>query len=171
MRTVLSLSATLNLEYLDDFIEMNDLELTSDERPFAYMIRRSYVKGFLQNFGYESVGISSGFAGWDMFGGDQYLDQKTSGMNQFEAKLHSHTPVYPILRELALNDPFEVHRDLQIQTLEAIPDIPKTFDMPIFTFAHILCPHPPFVFGKDGELVRPKEPRFHLGDGSYIVGN
>lgn len=170
MRTVLSLPATLNMEYLDEFIETNDLELTTDERPFTFLIRWSYVKGFLRNFGYDSVGISSGFAGWDMLGADHYLNQKTLGMNQFQAQLHSHTPVYPILRELAFRDPFEAHRDLQIQTLETIPDIPGMFDKPTFTFAHILCPHPPFVFGKDGELVHPKEPRFHLGDGNYLVG-
>lgn len=170
MRTVLSLPATLNMEYLEDFIEVNDLEKSDDERPFSFLIQWNYVKGFLNNFGYDTVGISSGFAGWDMIGADHYLDLKTSGMNQFTAKLNTHTPVYPILRELSFEDPFAKHRELQIQTIEAVGDIPGMFDKPTFTFAHILCPHPPFVFGKDGELVRPREPRFHLGDGNYIVG-
>lgn len=170
MRTVLSLPATLNMEYLDEFIEMNELEESKDERPFAYLLRWNYVKGFLMNMGYESVGISSGFAGWDMIGADHFLNQRNDGMNQFRAMLHSHTPVYPILRELAFEDPFAKHRELQIQTIEAIGDIPDMFDTPIFTFAHILSPHPPFVFDADGELIHPREPRFHLGDGTYVVG-
>ena len=170
MRTILSLPATLNLEYLDEFIKVNDLELSDDARPFTFLLHWNYVKGFLNNFGYDTVGISSGFAGWDMIGADHYLDLKTSGMNQFQAMLHAHTPVYPIIRELALEDPFANHRQLQIDTIAKIPEIPLLHEGPIFTFAHILCPHPPFVFGDNGELVRPEEPRFHLGDGSYLVG-
>jgi hypothetical protein len=170
MRTVLSLPSTLNMEYLDEFIETNDLEESDDMRPAMFYLRWNYVKGFLQNFGYDTVGISSGFAGWDMIGADHFLEQKSAGMNQFRTMLHNHTPIFPLIREMAMNDPFTKHRELQIQTIAEIPNIPDMFDVPIFTFAHILCPHPPFVFGMEGELVKPKESRFHLGDGNYLVG-
>jgi hypothetical protein len=41
-------------------------------------------------------------------------------------------------------------------------------DKPDFVFAHILAPHPPFVFGADGSPVKNKR-SFNLGDGSHYT--
>jgi hypothetical protein len=41
-------------------------------------------------------------------------------------------------------------------------------DTPVFVFAHILTPHPPFVFGRNGEKVAPQR-EFCLGDGAYLM--
>jgi len=41
-------------------------------------------------------------------------------------------------------------------------------DGPLFVFAHIVVPHPPFVFGRHGEEIEP-ESRFTLRDGDEII--
>lgn len=171
LRTLLSLPSSLNLEYLDEFIEINELEETTDERPAIFMMRNSLVKAYLTNFGYDTVGISSGFTGWNMSGAESYIDQKRAGTNEFQSIVNSHTPVFHVARELAVMDPFAKHRELHNSTLETVPQIPAQYpDSPIFTFIHMMCPHPPFVFKEDGSPAQPSEPLFHLGDGDYLVG-
>src|SRR4030043_212244 len=47
--------------------------------------------------------------------------------------------------------PHRDHVELQLYILDQLPRI-ADIDGPTFTFAHVLIPHPPFVFGPDGEL-------------------
>ncbi len=41
---------------------------------------------------------------------------------------------------------------------------------PKFVFAHVICPHPPFLFGANGEDVSPHQIAFLSSDGSYYRG-
>ena len=171
LRTLFSLPSSLNLEYLDEFIADNELEGTTDERPALFMMKNSQVRAFLEAFGYESVGISSGLTGWNMSGAKQYIDQKRAGTNEFQSMLNAHTPVYQIATEIAVMNPFDKHRELQLSTVDLIPELPERFSgQSIFAFVHMMMPHPPFVFMQDGSPAEPAEPLFHLGDGDYLVG-
>ena len=38
------------------------------------------------------------------------------------------------------------------------------------TFAHIVCPHPPFIFGAEGEDISHRDDRYYLGDGNKFHG-
>jgi hypothetical protein len=50
--------------------------------------------------------------------------------------------------------------------LKSLPDV----EGPLFVFAHIIAPHPPFVFGSRGELVHQEEP-FSIQDGDRYPGS
>ena len=55
-----------------------------------------------------------------------------------------------------------MHRDRILYAFEKIPGMIK-LKPPVFVFAHIFVPHPPFVFGKDGEVRNPKR-KFVISD-------
>ncbi len=48
-----------------------------------------------------------------------------------------------------------IYKNSTLYTLENIVNIPYKETSPKFVFAHILCPHSPFVFDKDGNEVDP----------------
>lgn len=170
LRTSLSLPATLNMEYLDEFIETHNLAMEEDPRPVLGRMKKSRVRLFLEQFGYTSVGISSGFTGWDMFGVEHFVDYKIAGANEFQSIVNQHTPAYPITVELAVMDPFSKHRELQFSAIDTFPEFPNMFpEHPIAGFIHIMSPHPPFVFERDGSPAEQKSPLFNLGDGDYLV--
>jgi hypothetical protein len=51
--------------------------------------------------------------------------------------------------------------------IDRVPKIARC-TQPTFTFAHILSPHPPFVFGEDGEDVSPHKRQYYLTDGELF---
>ena len=49
-------------------------------------------------------------------------------------------------------------------------EIPKIPDSPKFVFAHIECPHPPFVFGPEGEPIQVED-RLAAEDGDWLIND
>ncbi len=62
---------------------------------------------------------------------------------------------------------YQAQRNRILYTLDTLADIPET-EGPNFIFAHIVAPHPPFVFGPDGEARNPDAP-FTYHDGSDFL--
>ena len=60
---------------------------------------------------------------------------------------------------------YEIHRDRIIFTLDKLVEISE-MEGQQFTFAHIIMPHPPFVFGAQGEKLNPNR-AFSFNDGSH----
>ena len=50
-----------------------------------------------------------------------------------------------------------MHRDRILKVFDDLPSSLHPSDAPTFTFAHIVAPHPPFVFGADGQDVSARE--------------
>src|SRR5262249_14491375 len=62
---------------------------------------------------------------------------------------------------------YYLHREFLLAAflhLDAVAALP----CPKFVFAHIMAPHPPFVFGAKGEAVRPRYP-YNEADGSQLL--
>src|SRR5262249_36637362 len=47
--------------------------------------------------------------------------------------------------------------------LDHLPEIPRD-SQPTFTYAHVICPHPPMVFGPNGEEIEHDQERFMLSN-------
>jgi hypothetical protein len=85
----------------------------------------------------------------------------SGGLNKFEAMLISTSggrfvfdiaSLLPKYIQQKLDYPNQIHRErvlFVLDSLEKLPSIPG----PKFVFAHIVSPHPPYVFGPDGQVV------------------
>jgi hypothetical protein len=172
-QTCLSLASSLNLTYLDDLANRIGAE-SFDRRPLMRMIERSYASAFLRRRGYVFVAFSSGYSGTEVRGADVYLGASRV-LTEFENVLLNTTPIPDVESRLRkwrflakLRSPWQCasHRRRILFTFDRLGDISKT-GRPTFVFAHIVAPHPPFVFGAHGEASGP-ETTFGFGDGSHL---
>ena len=163
LQTYLSLASSLNMVYLDPLARTMK---NADRRPLAYLIDNSVVVSELKSLGYTTVLVSS----------DYYA---TTGMSQvdvclcdtprptdFEAQLLARTPFGAI--PSVVDAAYSAHRRKVTGAFETLRrPIPGTG--PRFVFAHVIAPHPPFVFGPDGEPRQPSQ-SFSFSDGSHFPG-
>lgn len=170
-QTALSLSSSLNFSYLDDLADQIGAESTTFQ-PLRTLIARSRVVQTLSNLGYTIVTFSTGYPLSELRGADIYMSPAWIP-NGFQSILMNSTPI-PILLELPfLKTQYDMHRERTLYSLEHLADAAQ-IESPTFVFAHILAPHPPFVFGENGEPVQPGKRftvagNFTLADGQEFT--
>jgi hypothetical protein len=148
-QTRLSLASSLNMGYLDIVLDIDPVARRPRRRNNAIM--QNDVFKFLKKRGYRIVCFSSAYDGTDIKKADIYLNTGAA-INLFNNELRNLTPISIILFKLKVKQPYDLHREGIVNTFERLP-VTVTIKGPIFVFAHITCPHPPFVFGAHGEEV------------------
>lgn len=163
--TALSLASSLNINYLED-IQVN---LKDGQYPSTFLVRmkNSFVRTALENIGYNTISLDSGwkYTQWD--DADYYLDHTSNGngdvkthivLKPFEDLMLNVSAGRALLdfmiatNILDLTTPSYNHADIvlaQLSDLRSVGELPG----PRFVFAHILSPHRPFVFGPNGERI------------------
>jgi hypothetical protein len=164
-QTALSLASTLNLQYLDFLAERLGTDY-SRRGPLGKMIHNSEVFRFLRQHGYEIVVFASGWSITDIRSADVYMAPRWSP-DEFQTALIGMTPLPFVLGQLGIGDEYSLHRERILHTFDHLADFSQV-EGPVFVFAHILAPHPPFVFGPDGEEITP-DYRFRLADGDRFI--
>jgi hypothetical protein len=164
-QTLLSLASSLNLNYLDGLVDRVGAGY-SGTGPLIEMIRDNIVVQLLRERGYTAVAFASGYAGTELKTADMYLAPRWYP-DEFQVALINMTPI-PFIAQ-PFYDMHDWHRERILYTFEHIADAAE-LEGPTFVFAHIVAPHPPFVFGRNGEEIDP-EYQFVLDDGSHLVGN
>jgi hypothetical protein len=164
-QTLLSLASSLNLNYLDGLVDRVGAEY-SGTGPAVEMIRDNIVVQLLKQRGYRVVAFASGYSGTELKTADVYLAPRRYP-DEFQVSLINMTPI-PFIAQ-PFSDMYDWHRERILYTFEHMADAAE-LDGPTFVFAHIVAPHPPFVFGRNGEEMDP-EYQFVLHDGSHLVGN
>jgi hypothetical protein len=147
-QTALSLSSSLNFTYLDDLVN-NVGSNSRNVLPLQVMIRQNRVFQHLRRAGYRIVTFSSGFPFTEITDVDQY-HSPPQVLNAFQNELISTTPLPLLLALTAQKTQYDLQRERLRYTLSHSADVAKNA-APTFTFAHILAPHPPFVFTEDGQ--------------------
>jgi hypothetical protein len=157
--TILSLSSTLNMQYLQDFDPalLNDFGLTDK-------LVHSHVRELLESRGYSTVSFAN--VHWDFSDADTFLDfpnpffspylQSIEGMLLEQSMLRALVDLSPSLRGLLagiLNSPVRNHYQQQLSIIERLPEAQKVAS-PKFVFVHIEKPHGPFVFDADGSQLQ-----------------
>jgi hypothetical protein len=170
-RTPQSICSALNMDYMHEiFPDMPpDAE---DFEPLAEAIQHSAIVRLLRGrYGYKFVAFASGYHSSDATDADYYLGPGISWGELGNAVLQL-TPLPLVLEKLVAKlSPYTLHRNRTLFVLEQLPSI-ADIEAPTFTFAHIIGPHPPFLFGATGEDTSPRERPYNLHDGSvYMPGS
>jgi hypothetical protein len=166
-QTALSLSSSLNFTYLDGLADAIGRE-NRNVLPLEAMIDGNRVFQHLRRLGYTVVTFASGFPFTEIANTDRYYSPPWS-LNAFQNELISTTPLPLLLNLTSQKTQYDLHRERINYTLDHLADIAQ-LDAPTFTFAHILAPHPPFVFDATGEPVLAAQQRpFSILDGDIPV--
>ncbi|SIO45726.1 hypothetical protein SAMN05444166_4890 [Singulisphaera sp. GP187] len=158
-QTRLSLCSSLNFDYLQALIDPAARDLTG----MTPLIGENRIIKSLRPLGYKYVSFSSGYDPTEHPAADVYLRPRKP-MTAFHRMLIGMTPMWVMMTKADTRDFFAFSRERTLFVLNHLPDITKIPE-PTFTFAHILCPHPPFVFGEQGEDISPRRRLFSLADG------
>jgi len=157
-QTPLSLSSSLNAVYLDDLVR----GLGGDQTELSDLIGKSNVVATLRPLGYKFVTFATGFDPTEHPGADVYLSPRPY-FSGFQRMLVDSTPlrqIWPGPNDLKSST---LSRERTLYLLEHLPEIARD-PAPTFTFAHLLAPHPPFVFGKNGEGVGVRYQTFEFAN-------
>lgn len=169
-QSALSLASSLNMTYLDFLTEELGSD-SSDRMPLTRLVQKSAVRRFLEDQGYSVIAFSSGWRPTDWADATYYWGLRDRSMTLLENRvLFLFSPLL-ILDDLspALSLSFreigyEGHRSRIRFALDRLPYAAQVAG-PKLVFAHVVCPHPPFVFHADGQ---PRTPGYHyaLADGT-----
>jgi hypothetical protein len=158
-QTALSLSSTLNLQYLDDLAGSP----SDDRRPLKRLIADNVVFRGFKSLGYRVVRFDSGFDATESIAGDLNLGPP-GNLRTFPAMIADQTPLWLLLGSRSIHQPQRLHRERILKVFDDLPSSNHPSDLPTFTFAHVLAPHPPFLFGKDGCDCSDREGTYTLND-------
>ena len=169
VRTTLSLAGVLNLMHLDDVAARLGYD-NSDQKPLLDMMNDHQVGRFLKSQGYQYIHVGGW---WDDSRVSPIADINTSKdtLTDFSAALFDSTilPVFtqrrpdrPVLEEVLAATPgggyIEYARRAYDGTVGQFRSLHEASRRPgrKFVYAHVLAPHPPYVFDQHGNfLVHP----------------
>jgi hypothetical protein len=147
-----SLASSLNFTLLDE-VARDAGAASSDREPLYTMIRENRVMAFLKGQSYRLITVSSSIEPTDFRSVDRYFGFASSE-SEFRSVLLSTTP-WPVLFGSARSvESYDAHRRRILNAFRALEESPQEKG-PFFMFVHIMAPHPPFVFGPNGEPVEP----------------
>lgn len=170
-QTLLSLSSTLNMAYVSYVDGLPDYAEAGPTRRgrLEDLVKQSVVREILQEHGYRTISFPTGYSGTELKDADVYLEGYRRGfsrLSSFHYGLLTTTPIPEVLDLFGVSsaDMVESHRKTLLNPFQQMGDLSDR-EAPLWVFAHILAPHPPFVFLEDGS--RPAcERTFSLADGS-----
>ncbi len=183
--TEMSVPSLLNMDYIQN-IPNAVVEGSDNVSGLVELIKHSRLRRELECLGYSSVAIETGVVWTEWRDADYFISRQAGvlhrlqflgGLTRFESLLIRTTMLRAALDlstrlqapEQALSDdPIEVHRERVLYEFEQLSQVPA-LPGPKLVFAHILSPHPPFVFGPKGEAVSEAEFETDLGGETQLL--
>jgi hypothetical protein len=157
-RTLLSLSSSLNMQYLDAMSSvMGDSDLWW---PVKDTVHQSEVRRILEDRGYKTIFFANNWDYSDIRDGDFYEAAFPIQLNIFNSLFWNHTSLRWLagIDRLGIADPsYDTHRRIILYDFATLPEV-AAIQGPKFTFVHIIAPHPPYVFDHAGNPLDPSHP-------------
>jgi hypothetical protein len=193
--TALSLASTLNMDYMNDLAGQMD-KSSMDRRPLIEKIAHSRALDILQGLGYQFVTFETGSLVTLIEDSSIYLAPSYEDISQEEALLagvylndfeglflkttlvrvwlDEYLSTQNTVLDFAIEFPYLKHRTRILFTFDQLGKIPA-WDGNYFIFAHILSPHPPFIFDSQGGTLQHSQPISYqdtgcCSDEEYIAG-
>jgi hypothetical protein len=164
-QTILSLTSALNLGYLDDLAARVGPE-SGDLYPLERLFDDNLVVQFLQEQGYVIATFTSGYTLTTLDAADVYVGSGPP-WNELEIALLASTPIPWMVMNQSQFDPYAPHIARIKYTFEHLAGTAE-LESPHFVFAHVVAPHPPFVFDERGnELELSRE--YTIEDGNRFI--
>jgi len=160
-QTQLSLTSSLNLEYLDDLAKWD--RQSRDRTGLKTLYDDNRLFRFLERYDYSIVSFYTAYDLTQMWQAD-YVLGPWYDLSEFSLTLIQTTPLEDWVTDIA---GYGRARERILFTLDRLPRL-GDLDEPHFVFAHIMCPHPPFLWDADGNESQPDRP-FSLSDGSHYI--
>ena len=163
--TAQSLAAALNLTYIHEAAPAESGR-GPHLRPLDEMLHDNRLFRFLRHRGYRIVTFASGIASTNMQDADVYVDT-LRGPSEFQNVILNTTPIPLLYAAIAPpgTGPVETHVRRVLYTFDHLPDMTR-LKPPVLVFAHIICPHPPFLFDRNGPR-KALPAMLEWGDGIY----
>ena len=157
-RTLLSLSSSLNMQYLDTAPSKgggSDLWW-----PLKDDLQHSEVRRILEDHGYKTIFLANNADYSDIRDGDYYEAPFPIQLDIFSALFLYQTNFRPLaeLDQLGIaNFSYATHRQIILYEFRRLPEVAQ-IESPKYVFAHIVAPHPPYVFDREGNPMEPDYP-------------
>ena len=160
VRTEISVGSSLNMSYLQGL----DPAFTPDSirrRKLWDALKHSAVRYNFKGMGYKTVSFATGFAWSELDDADAFYTPPpfSAGMTEFEV-LFMQTTLARHAQDLGWIDADGImgqnYRDRTLLVFDRMDDIARMTE-PTFAYIHVISPHPPFVFGSNGEHTYPAD--------------
>jgi hypothetical protein len=153
LKTQHSLASSLNMRYIT-YLHDETAGQEADQTPVQQLLQNFRLERFLKSLGYRYYHVGSWFPPtFEDPTADENFHFNT--WSQFSSRLLETTMWRGIRRALGVRDPFDFwliqreHGLYEMNKLKEIQDLPG----PRFVFAHVLLPHPPYVFDRNGGFI------------------
>lgn len=175
-RTKLSIASSLNFDYLT---QLEKIEDRNGDQFLQKVIDQNRVFSFLKERGYTSFSISSGFESIKIGSAGNHFDENMEGSEYLEMLLFSNSILDSFHRitgdRVDIINPRKILYQNHGNNIEnALNKIIEVAQYPgsksKIVFAHILIPHPPFIFGTSNSTEDFSRP-FCLCDGKTYQGS
>ncbi len=142
----LALSAILNMNYVNDKISNPTLDDKNE------LFNNNQIMRILKSLDYTIVTMSF-FHGYPDIA-DYHLCPPPLFVTQFHTSLLETSLWHPFSKLFITAG--QPQRDIINCQFSELSDLHKSFDSPFFVYAHLLSPHPPYLFGPNGESATPE---------------
>jgi hypothetical protein len=173
IQTMLSLSSSFNMNYIQSLGEQGrEVENRAD---LVELLENNKVRTVLAEHGYLLMSFGNEYKA-TISSAEIYYDEAESGLaspvTAFESILIDHTMArvlshIPAFNKALIEMPYDTHRRHILFAFEKLQEVPA-MDGSYLVYAHIIAPHPPFVFDERGGVI-PHDAPFTLNDANYYM--
>ncbi|MCI0552917.1 MAG: hypothetical protein L0287_18350 [Anaerolineae bacterium] len=160
IRTEISVTSTLNMSYLQGLDPAFEPESTR-RRVLWDSFKHSAARYNFESMGYKTIAFATGFAWSEFDDSDVFYTSPpfSAGITEFET-LFMQTTLALHAQDLGWVDADAImgqnFRDRTLLVFDKMDDIARMPE-PTFAYVHLISPHPPFVFGPNGEHTHPAD--------------